>query len=733
MGRSLEEIYAEQAAARSQPMNLTAEIGREAEIRAAKAEAAQKAKDEAWAQRRESAPTMQSFDPNTDTDIMGGTYHQEPGRLAAMGRGAMFRAADLTNFAAEKTLGVNVMDEQGIQDAVTQTTGIQPPYERTGKAFQEAGSWMTDAGLISPFIAAGAPAAGLSPALSVLAELGFSGLGGATSSMLSDEQGNPTIPGMVAATALGFPASGAARVARRGIEEARFAMRGVDQVPAAAASYLKELEVSPRAIVRESSDIKRRIPDLPETIERLKWGERLNESIPGDGASTRQLIDTMPDDIGGPWISHMDESISRSDIEYGTQAAKRRAMFIRHVAKEWEKIGGGEDAADYFQFLSKYDEGSSSLKTQERSAWNLVREGESPTFDISDIQDEIRKVTSGIKYTEDKKAIPSVFRDWLNPKIFGTPEKELSSTISLNELQEARSIMLGIVRDSKMAGATSVDRRSAALVTPILEKINAKVDGWAAVDETGKSLEYLRAKALTRSNKDLYDLDSPVIRVLEQGGQERNLFTAMRNAKGKVGNRMSPASEAERLMRIADQTPGGVENLQRMAVEDLWNASGGFSASGARSPIKILQKNEEAYRVVLGDQYDRAMELLEMSQIATRGKAGTANQAMSVGSGVSPAQFLFGIAEMATNPVGVVGDVAATIKEAGVAKDLLMQQRIMRKALEDPSFMRILLEMPTDVAVPAWKVRWTQLVKQAGADTGRQGVRSAAQELTDGD
>src|SRR5262249_34235793 len=158
-----------------------------------------------------------------------------------------------------------------------------------------------------------------------------------------------------------------------------------------------------------------------------------------------------------------------------------------------------------------------------------------------------------------------------------------------------------------------------------------------------------RARQITAENKAFYDPDSPVIRSLESGGKSKNLFETLRRARGRRGNRTNPVQEAQRLVRIAEQTPGGMENLRALAYEDLF--AEGLNANAVRAPERIMRRNEEMYRVVFGEHYDEALELVDLARLHTRGEAGTAAEAYRTGSGVSPAAFLFGVAKSARNPV----------------------------------------------------------------------------------
>jgi len=654
-------------------------------------------------------------------------------RLGSIARGFVDQGAEMLDTVGQLAYDMSLAPgaRQGgesdlIPDAgerATGLTGIPPASDELGVSLERAGEGMAMAVPFGPLAIKAGTAVGVSPVIAVLAEMGLAGFGGLLEGEL-DQAGRPGL-GMAAAVAAGFPATAAGRLGQKAASRADDLYKSVRKMTNKAVPYMDELGVSRRSLVRASEELKRRVPDVDETAKRLKYGESVNEQIPG-GFSSRQLIDTMPNARGGPAIAAMDERLSRDSLEYGRQSSRRRADMLDYLAREWGNLGGDE-AGDFIEFLARYDDGMVELKQMERAAWRIVREGDQPKFNMTSIQRYIANTIDPkvLKLEDDRAAIPQVFMDILDATKFTGSDGKLATEFSLNDFQNVRSVLLEIMRESKMA-PSKVNRRAASFALPVLKRMERQIKAWDKADDTGRSMEYLTAKRITRENKSLYDMDSPIIRVLDQGGNERNLFTALRNSRGRRGKRFDSTGEAERLKRVADQTPGGAENLRRMAISDLFHS--GLEATKTRTPLKTLEAHEGAYRVVLGDaDYERAVELLEWSQIGTRGAAGTPNQAMRTGSGIAPAQFLFGLASEAVSPtpgVGVARRVAMALKESGATRDELMQLRILVKSLEDPKFMRILLEMPTERAYPAWEVSWRQLLKASSGSTVRQGSRA---------
>lgn len=649
----------------------------------------------------------------------------------AVGEGAKIADA-VSQFAYDMSLAPGAREGGGVQEVDliedpytlgADVTGVPAAKGSTGQSFERAGEFMTDAALTAPLAAAAAPAIGVSPVLAVLAELGFAGAGGFASGELEAE-GHAGL-GLGAAAVMGAPVTAGSRTAQKVATRADDIYSSITKMTRPALSYVDELGgVSRRSLVRGSEELKANVPDVPAFIEELKRAEGINADHPG-AITSRQAADNLPNARGGPHWSAMEERISRDSKEYGTKRALARANFLDYLAREWETIGGDE-AGDYIEFLARYDDGAGILKTQERAAWRVVRDGEQPVFDMSSTQRYVSNQMSGLKLEDDLAAVPSVFKDILDVEKFSGDNGKLSTKFSLNDFQDVRSNLLEIVRESKM-NSTKQNRRAASMAIPVLKRMQRQINKWDKADDTGRSLEYLTAKRVTRENKTLYDHDSPIIRTLDSGGADKNLFTSLRNARGKKGKRFNSETEAKRLHRIASQTPDGVRNLRKLAVDDLFRNSQGLNPTATRTPLKTLLEHDKAYKIVLGDDYDNAVQLLEWSQLATRGSAGTPNQAMRTGSGIAPAQFLFGLMSEAVSPtpgVGVASAVVRMMKDSVDPKDVLQMLRIEVKAMEDPKFMRILMEMPTEAALPAWRVKWKQLLQATARDTTRAGARA---------
>lgn len=596
------------------------------------------------------------------------------------------------------------MDVGGMGQDIAKSTGIPAATDKAGRDFEAFGRGTAFATPFAPLAAVGGAAMGVSPAISALGELGLGGLSEVAASSLTDE-GHPNL-GMAAGIVLG---AGSGPAAATGTSARRVGSALIDNVrlmTPEALALSRQNDLSRGAMVRGSSELKRRTPDVAATIAELRRREEQARSAGMPyGPSSRQVTELMDHGRGGRFYTDAERNLTTTDVDYQRESALRYADNADELALRWEGLSSAEP--DYVDFLSKYDDGANALKEEERAAWSTVREGDRPSFNTADIANRAQQIVGSTFFK--RKDVPGALAQLADPNTRVT-------TMNLDRFQELRSVLLGVVRDARRTGLSG-DKHAAEMAGQVLDMMGEKMDEFARLDPTGKSAEWQRARALTLENNTFYDINSPVIRTLEAGGQSKNVFSAIRNAKGKRGARTSPAEEAQRLVRIADQTPGGMENLRALAAEDLF--ADGFNPSATRTPDAVLRRNEEMYRVIFGDQYDQALELLDLSRLHTRGSPGTSAESYRTGSGVSPAAFLFGLAKSSKDPVGASVEGAMKLVGKQNARELEWQ-RIVRTAVERPEFLRVLLEMPTERALPAWQVQWRQLVARSSARAAAQ-------------
>lgn len=640
-----------------------------------------------------------------------------PSRLGSFARGVVEGTGDLVSgpaqFIADRlAFTPSPVDVTGTGRNVAEQAGLPEATDRLGRTIEGAGRGVAYTLPTLPAAVAAGPAVGLSPVVAGAMELGAGGLAGASEEQLN-ESGHPLLAAAAAIGAGGAAqplAAGAGTAARRGAARVIDTARVMTPEARAAAHAL---EVSPGSMVRGASEVKRRTPDVVAAINELRRRATQAErfGLPAR-LSSRQIMEGMDYGRGGRFFTDAEIQLTRTDPDYATSAARAYSDNAEYLARRWEGLSNVDP--DIGEFIMRYDEGADAHKLAEREAWAAVREGDRPVFNVADLKRRAAEIIGGTEFkASDVPGALKMLADRTSPYM------------SLDRFQELRSVLLGVVRDARLK-PESANKHAASMASEVLDLMQSKMDDFARLDTTGKSAEWARARALTLENNDLYSVNSPIIRMLEAGGTERNLFTTLRNAKGRRGARTNPIQEARRLVRIAEQTPGGMENLRALAAEDLFR--NGFNPSGTRRPDELLRQSEGMYREIFGDRYDEAVELLDMSRLATRGSAGTAAEAYRVGSNVSPAAFMMGLAKSATNPVQAAVEGAIKLVGKQTGKDLEWQ-KIVRTAIENPEFLRVLLEMPTERSLPAWQVRWRQLLaKSSKREIARTSARAVTRE-----
>ncbi len=635
--------------------------------------------------------------------------------LLSMAGGGVTWALDKAGELAGRESRPSAQRGPSFSERAAAATGLPEPTDSLGRGIESFSRGVGGAIPFAPLAAAGAPAVGLGRGSAVIGELFAGGAGGLAQDELT-ESGSPNL-GMGAGIVLGGMANPAAAVAGTTARRAGgAALDTVRKMTPDALAMARANELSRGAMVRGSSEIKRRTPDVVAAIDELRRraAQTQRASMPSS-PSSRQVMEGMESGRGGRFFTDAERNLTTTDVDYATGSARRYADNADELARRWEGIASGDP--DYDRFLTSYDEGADVLKREERALWDAVEEGDRPSFNTADMVSQAREIAGSAVF---KRAnVPGSIALLANAN---SP----MTTMNLDRFQELRSVLLGVVRDAKRTGL-SADKHAAEMAGQMLDTMQSKMDDFARMDPTGKSAQWQAARARTLDNNTFYDINSPVIRTLESGGKAKNLFSTLRQAKGKRGARTNPAQEAQRLVRIAEQSPGGMENLRALAAEDLF--AEGFNPSATRAPDKILRQNEDMYRVVFGDQYDQALELIDLARLYTRGSPGSPAEAYRTGSGVSPAAFLFGVARGAQNPVAAA--VEGSMKFVGKqnARDLEWQ-RIVRTAVEQPEFLRVLLEMPTEAALPAWQVQWRQLVARSSA---KETARAAARRQSERD
>lgn len=483
------------------------------------------------------------------------------------------------------------------------------------------------------------------------------------------------------------------RSARQGLKEA-----GEQAVSETARRIAKKYGVEVEQVQRAASELKRRIGD-ERALERARGSlgdERLFADLPPESQPTsRQYLGRD----AAQNISSMEESLARQDVDFSTSVANRKANAFEDTAarfEEWRPQGSAEAASEAF------DTAYTRSLDEAREAWRQVPLSEMPKISTRRLKEAARE---------------SVDRAGRFPERVPREAKvvlELPDTISMDDFQNIRSQALLTKRVAQRGGEQA--QYAANNLDPLLSAFNRELD---SLSSQGSDM-YRRALGLTRRNRELFDARSPVVKALSQG---KRTSQVVRKIKGTP-------SEARRAVRIVSQEPGGLDSLRRALIDDLIGES-----FGDVTPRRIRSQLKEyggAYSEVFDEEHlETLRRFADELDVLKTGKAGTPAATASTGTGISPLGIVFGAADTVRHPVQAAGRAFGAVKRA-VTDDIANnpeRSAILREALLDRQTMLDLLNMPDERALPAWMVRWKQLVARARE---RERARRAAVAKTAG-
>ena len=616
---------------------------------------------------------------------------------------------------------------QATEQALLQSSGIPEPTTFGERSAERLGRSV-------PFVAAGLPGAGALGGLKAVAgevitdvvasmfeqgaqDLGAGPLGqagaGLTAAML--------VPGVAVqnvAEAAGKKAPRAARRAGRaafieslGEAAGKTGRDGID--PGALRAIAKRYGVPQAQVRKAASELKRRIARDPAGGDRFvdEAIDRLDEGIDlFPDKTVRPTSRQMLGEQGGQNISSMEDGLSRADLDVSASIDGRRQAVRADLEAQFESLlpEGSTGGA-----IEAFDAVLARAKQAERQAWDAVPFKEMPEVSTAGLKRAVKKLREG----------PIAGRRFVPDEV--NVIDQYGDTIPVSELQALRSELLDTQRAGSLFNATPDARRTAPRVRVLLDAVDEQIK---KLPPSGSTL-YRKARGLTRENADLFNRKSSLVSGLSELTEGRKIVSRIRTAK-------DPTGEAKRAIRILSQEPGGVENIRRVFIDELFDQE--LSAATPRRMLTTIKRNRGVYREVLGEEMLGEIEtLLKKVKIARTGSAGTAAATARTGSNVSPVEMLFAGADVFTSPVQATARGLGAVSKR-IAKDAsssVERNAILREALLDPELFKTLLEMPDPRAIPAWVQNWDKLVARSRARTqaaARVGTRTSSNNRTQG-
>lgn len=580
-------------------------------------------------------------------------------------------------------------------------SGISAPVTAPQRVAERVGELM-------PYIVAGAPvaapiaAAGGAGALSAIGgEMALGTLGATVAESVAEAGGGTgaQLLSEIAATAAA-PLAAPTRVAKR-IGGAT--LRNADEIAVSAATRIAErYGVDPDAAIRAAAELKRKIARGVDDPEKYidQSIQKLGQDITDFGEVTPTLAQSINRE-GGQNLASLEINYARQDQDYAADALGRRLDVQEGLESEFDAF---RPAGDYDTAREAYQSARIDAVNQERAAWK-------------DVPFEVEVDTTGIKRAlKELREGPKAGRQYIPQE--ASVIDELADVENLDEIQALRSELLETQRAGSRFGAPDVDRRRSRRVAPLLDEIEKELD--KLPDEGGDA--YRRARQLTRENKSRFDPKSPAIEAISERTDPEQLVKRIMSA----GTKDSPA-EARRIAEILSGQPGGIESLQTVFLDNLVGES-----LGSRTARQMAKSYDRAvYKEIFGESgADFIEKVIRKQRVAQTGKAGTAAQAASTGTGQSAVEQLLSLSGDARNPLwSASSKFARHVANSALSREEVIQ--LIRLASQDIRLAKALLEVPVPRAEPAWRVIFDLGVQRARNEAAATAARRASREIGD--
>lgn len=576
----------------------------------------------------------------------------------------------------------------------------------------------------TPMIAGGAMVAPLfAPAAPVMAVLGEMGLGTLGSGVAhSVEQAGGSVPTQIGAEVLATaaaPLAAPTRIAKRvGTAMLRDASEGAMEAAAAVAA---KHGVSPEAVMRASSELKRKIArgiDDPEKYVR-KASDQLGQDIEAFGDVTPTLSQSVGE-YGGSNISSMELNWAKADQDFAADALGRRLEVDERLQADFNarRPAGSVGAA-----TEGFQAARTAAVNAERKAWEAVPIAEMPLVDMSGVQEVVARMRRGPKasrrYLPKEASIIEGYKPQASQmEIMERGRASVDSgpaMATMAEVQALRSELLDTQRAGSVFGASDVARRRAKRVAPILDALQKEID---KIPDAAGGAEYRAAREMTRRNARLFNPSAKAVDSLMTMDDPKRIVSRIMGSRRKV-------DEVRNVIEAVGNDPETMDGLRAIFWDELFGPSLG-DRTVKQMNASLAGAKRDVYRELYGEDGMKFIdELIRRQRTAASGITGTTAQARATGTGQAAIDQLLSIASDAKNPAWAL----ATRSGRYLANKALSREEIvilLRNATQDIRLAKALLDMPTTRAEPAWRVVMDQSIARAKDQARKTAARNAA-------
>lgn len=488
-------------------------------------------------------------------------------------------------------------------------------------------------------------------------------------------------------------------IANPGSQLGKFAPSAATRTNRKIKALANRLGVSEKAILRagdfhRKTDIKINPltgePDVASTVNSFQEAVDLfpdRRVRPSSRQSTgKDTVAGLTD--GEPGLAFRENAMARSDSGFRNLLAGRKDAVLSSIEADFDAIrpnGSIEVVTNTFEVAQEVSDRSAS------GLWDLVDLNSMPQIDTAPLKEAANEVIRRVG-KDHPEFIPDEAR-----KILAMPD-----TIPASRLQTFRSGMLRNFRLSSRGTAETAATARAEHMGPILGAFQKAVDELPE----GGSRAYREARDATRRHYELFDGRSVAVAALNSMSEGRAIARRLRGSK-------RPAQEAERVLRIMEQSPGGADSFRRVLIDELTDEGLGNKSVGQMT--RELRQHSKFYRTAFGEEkYGQMRDVLRKLRMAQTGSAATTAAAEKTGSGLNSVSGAIRGLQALMGSGHAAGEAVQAVAHAGAYIDQLMLNRdVMKEFMLDPESGIIILQAPDPKTLPVWTATFDMIVARA--------------------
>lgn len=584
-------------------------------------------------------------------------------------------------------------------------------------------------GATVPMIPTIAASAGVYAPGAVIAELLGAGAAGSAGAAVEHYTGNENLGTAVEfATGVGAPAAlsrRAANISREVVESSR---------PSAAREIAKRVN-QVRSQFIERGIINKELPSTATDVQRAKQllmnilpvdpttGQPMTEAVAERlaqdalaSSSDASRLDTLGamGDLATPGRSITDRLLRDEQTHLSQRMAGRRIAADKDVTSRAQELVDPQIGIG--RVTNQFDNAYAANLDAENLLWSKVNLKNLPKANVELLRDRVRGIVqqadelAGAIDVSDTPLFVKRIQNWYSAAEDGG--LQLTPEMSGEEFFNFRQSLNRFIRDNLGPNGNKIHLRQAMTIRDATEDIfQDMLSRTPEVDAKRLNMAIDQSRVL----RDIFDLERPSMAAMEYNSGD-TIASRLLNASGRETDKVSritPIQEYDRASMVMHMAPGGqeaVEEFNRHLVSKIVGTS-----DNLRNPsdaLSDLYANEALMKHALGvDRYNGVVNFLKKANINS--EAGNITPLDIVVK-----EDLKGIRSL-LNSIRIghsnLGKVAAVLHL--MARDVpseYARNRVFQEALADPNLGQVLLSLPDEKTIPAFKIAWGRLMARAG-------------------